>query len=176
MTKYDEQFKLKVVRQYLSKQSSFRTIGDEHGVDHTAVKRWVASYRSHGEVGLQRKGANYDAVFKLGVLERMRAEYWSQGRAAAEFDIRSAAHIGKWARQYDEGGINALMPRRGQRKSMTTERQPTDADDFNPDVDTRTIEQLRKENEYLLAENAYLKKLDALIQQKRAAAQKKRGS
>lgn len=41
--------------------------------------------------------------------------------------------------------------------------------------DTRTLEQLRKENEYLRAEVAYLKKLKALRQAKEQAAQKKRG-
>jgi transposase len=40
--------------------------------------------------------------------------------------------------------------------------------------DTRTLEELRKENEYLRAEVAYLKKLDALVRAQRLAAPKKR--
>jgi transposase len=39
----------------------------------------------------------------------------------------------------------------------------------------RTLEQLRKENEYLRTEVAYLKKLNALVQAKKQVAQKKRG-
>jgi transposase len=42
-----------------------------------------------------------------------------------------------------------------------------------PPADTRTLEELRKENEYLRAEVAYLKKLDALVRAKQQAAQKK---
>ena len=40
--------------------------------------------------------------------------------------------------------------------------------------DARTLQALRKENEYLRAEVAYLKKLDALVRANRQAAQKKR--
>ncbi len=177
MAKYDEQFKLRIVRLYLNGPAGAKVIGRKHGLGHSTIERWVARYREHGRTGLRRKGASYDAAFKLEVLERMRSELWSQSHAAAVFNIRSAAHIGKWARQYDRGGINALVPHRGRTKFMTKKpstaviiEEPTERDD------TRTIAQLRKQNEYLLAENAYLKKLDALIQQKRAAAQKKRGS
>jgi transposase len=40
--------------------------------------------------------------------------------------------------------------------------------------DTRTLEELRKENEYLRVEVAYLKKLNALVRANRQAAQKRR--
>jgi transposase len=40
--------------------------------------------------------------------------------------------------------------------------------------DARTLQTLRKENEYLRAEVAYLKKLDALVRANRQAAQRKR--
>ena len=40
--------------------------------------------------------------------------------------------------------------------------------------DTRTLQSLRKENEYLRAEVAYLKKLDALVRANRQAAQRRR--
>lgn len=43
-----------------------------------------------------------------------------------------------------------------------------------PVPDTRTQEDLRKENEYLRAEVAYLKKLDALVRAKKQAVPTKR--
>lgn len=168
MAKYDEQFKLDVVRRYLCGCGSW-TVAREFELDVSTVKRWVLQYKTHGLAGLQRKGASYDAAFKMQVLKRMWEEGWSQARTAAIFDIRSAAHIGKWARQYHAEGIDALE-----------RRQPMPYDPpkpLDPDAeDQRSLEQLRKENEYLRAENAYLKKLDALIQQKRATARKKRKS
>ena len=169
--KYDEQFKFKLVQRYLS-GTGFKTVANEHGVRHSMVDRWVAQYRVHGMSGLTRKGTSYDAAFKLQVLKRMWDECWSQARTAAIFDIRSPAHIGKWARQYDAEGVDALMRRRRPRPMTTEPPKPVD-----PRIeDTQTLAQLRRENEYLRAENAYLKKLDALIQQKQADARKKRKS
>lgn len=172
MSKYDEQFKLKVVLDYLSERGGSRTVGFIHGVDASTVRKWVASYRIHGSMGLRRKGASYDVAFKLSVLERMRRDALSVRQTAALFDIRCAQHIVKWARQYDSGGLDALTARRGRPTTMTT-KPPKPVD--QPTEDERTLAQLRRENEYLRAENAYLKKLDALIQQKRVA-QKKRKS
>ena len=43
-----------------------------------------------------------------------------------------------------------------------------------PPADSRSLEDLRKENEYLRAEVAYLKKLKALLQAKEQAALRKR--
>ncbi|VFR93269.1 Mobile element protein [plant metagenome] len=134
----------------------------------------MSSYQAHGLSGLRRKGASYDAAFKLKVLKRMWREHWSQAQTAAAFDIRCAAHIGKWVRQYDSGGIDALQPRRkGRPKSMSN--KPTKPDVALAELSDKQI--IARQNQELIdlrAEVAYLKKLDALIQEKRAAAQKKR--
>lgn len=97
MAKYDERFKLNVVKEYLSGLDGAQAVGARHGLDHATVRRWVSCYRAHGVLGLRRKGASYDAAFKLKVLKRMWCEHWSQAQTAAAFDIRCAAHIGKWA-------------------------------------------------------------------------------
>jgi transposase len=41
-------------------------------------------------------------------------------------------------------------------------------------TETKTLQELQRENEYLRAEVAYLKKLDALVRVKQQAAQTKR--
>lgn len=174
MAKYDERFKLKVVRQYLSGSAGVRAIAARHELDHATVRRWVSSYRAHGLSGLRRKSASYDAAFKLKVLRRMWREQWSHAQTAAAFDIRCAAHIGKWARQYHAGGIDALQPlRKGRPKTMSP--KPPKPNVAVTELDDKQI--IARQNQELIelrAEVAYLKKLDALIQEKRAAAQKKR--
>ena len=176
MSKYDEQFKIKAVLDYLSGLlGGFRTVADAHGIDFPTLRKWVAGYQTHGALGLRRKGASYTAAFKLSVLKRMQRETLSLRETAALFDIRCATHISKWKLQYDVGGLDALTSRRGRPKNMPT-KPPSlkpPRPEKNPAADERTLAQLRQENEYLRAENAYLKKLDALIQQKRTAAQKK---
>ena len=175
MAKYDEGFKLEVVRQYLSGSGGCKSIAARHGLDHAAVRRWVNGYRAHGMSGLRRKSSSYDAEFKLKVLKRMWREQWSLAQTAVAFDIRCAGHIGKWARQYHAGGIDALRPLpKGRPKTMST--KPAKPDVPVTELDDKQI--IARQNQELIelrAEVAYLKKLDALIQEKkRAAAQKKR--
>src|SRR3546814_11708484 len=120
MAKYDERFKLKVVRQYLSGLSGAQSLAQDHGISPSQLKRWVSVYKQHGLEGLRRKGASYDAAFKLQVIHRLQIEHWSLEQTATFFDIRCAAHIGKWERQYHAGGIQALERRRGRSRLMTT--------------------------------------------------------
>jgi transposase len=174
MAKYDERFKVKVVKDYLSGSLGFRALAAVHGLRHGTVERWVNGYREHGALGLRRKGASYDEAFKLKVLKRMWQKHWTQAKTAAVFDIRSAAHIGKWARQYDEGGIDALRSRRKGPRMTTSNKPPKPTSSVAELDDKQIIARQNKELILLRAEVAYLKKLDALIQEKRAAAQKKR--
>lgn len=174
MSKYDEQFKLKVVKQYLAGQAGFKRVAQQHGLNHAMVRRWVSVYRLHGKKALRKKSTHYSAQFKLSVLQHMWRNKLSFNQTAAVFDIRSWANVGIWERQYHGGGLDALAPRpRGRVKKMP-QSPPSKPVELTPD-DQRTREQLLKENEYLRAELAYLKKLDALIQaEKRKAQLKKR--
>lgn len=75
MAKYDGQFKLKVVLDYLSgRVGGYKAVARKHGIDGGTVQLWTDSYRLHGALGLRPKGASYDAAFKLSVLEQMQRE------------------------------------------------------------------------------------------------------
>lgn len=173
MTKYSEQLKLKVVKQYLAGVAGAGVLAQRHGVGRSVLQRWVAAYEQHGRDGLRKKCSQYDADFRMSVLTHMWQEDLSYQQVAAVFDIRSPGCIPKWERQYHDGGIDALAPRpRGRRKTMTHPAPEKPTEESVPDE--RTREQLLKENEYLRAEVAYLKKLDALLQAKKQGAQKKK--
>jgi len=173
MTRYDADFKLQLVERYLSsKDSGFKRLSKEYGIAPGTLQRWVASYQQHGAEGVNKKSTQYSAEFKLSVLQCMWEEELSYRQVAAQFNIRGGSILGMWERQYHEGGLDALRPKpRGRPKKMTMPESPTPAP--APQTDTRTLEDLRKENEYLRAEVAYLKKLDALVRAKQQAAQKK---
>jgi transposase len=174
MARHGESFKLEVVQRYLSESAGARTLASQYGLDHATVRRWVESYRQHGEEGLRKKSSRYDAQFKLAVLRRMWQEELSRRQVAALFDLRGGhGVVSTWERQYHEGGVDALKPKpRGRPKRMTAPKPPKPLPPHTDDA--RTLEALRKENEYLRAEVAYLKKLDALVRANRQAAQKKR--
>src|SRR3546814_6206637 len=109
----------------------------DQGRSPSQCKRWVSVYKQHGLEGLRRKGASYDAAFKLQVIHRLQIEHWSLEQTATFFDIRCAAHIGKWERQYHAGGIQALEPRRGRSRIMTTKPNPPPE---TMDQEQRTLE------------------------------------
>lgn len=169
MAKYDEKFKLKVVREALRGACGVEAIASRRGLDYSMVRRWVDSFRQHGRAGLAKKHTRYDARFKQVVLERMRREGLSGRQAAAMFGIRSPGAIGLWQRQYDQGGLGALAPASERRPRMAP-KKPTAP---KPDEEL-TREELLDALADSRAEIAYLKKLEALIQEKKAAAQKKR--
>lgn len=165
MTKYDERFKLDAVKQYASGSCSYREVASAWGIEQSQLRRWVASYREHGQAGLTKKFSHYGAQFKLEVLERIRRDALSDRQAAALYDIRSVGDIGKWRRQYDVGGLGALEPKRRGRSPTMPHKRPA-----APVPEDMSVEQLRKELAYLRAENDYLKKLKALIDAERTEA------
>lgn len=172
MAKYDEQFKLSIVEQYLSGALSYQALADLHGLLASAIKKWVAQFLAHGAAGLRKKHTRYSADFKLSVLKYLHEHGLSYMQTAVKFDIRSIGDIGKWHRQYDNGGFDALRSaRQGRIKKMPDKPDPTK---HVASANTRTLQEIVDENEYLRMENAYLKKLDALIQEKKLAARKKR--
>lgn len=164
MTKYDEQFKLKAVKHYVSGKLSYREVAGLHGIEHSMLRRWVSSYEQHGAAGLAKKFSHYDAAFKQGVLERIDRDGLSDRQAAALYDIRHAGSIGIWRAQYDAGGVGALASQPRRRRTMPHKYPPA------PVSKDMTVEQMQEELAYLRAENDYLKKLKALIQAERTEA------
>lgn len=173
MAKYDVQFKVKLVKEYLSGNSGYRLIADTYRVDISQLRYWVASYQHHGVSGLEDKRATYSAEFKQQVLQHIEWEGLSDRQAAALYDIRSIGTIGKWRRAYNTSEPGALRPpHKGEIQMQMPKKHLPKAP--APD-ETRTQQELLDELAYLRAENAYLKKLGALIEAKQAAAlQKKR--
>ena len=174
MARYDEGFKRQVVQDYLAGVGGYRALGAKYGIDQAIVRLWVDNYRQHGDAGLRRKSSRYSAQFKLSVLQQMWQEELSYRQVVTLFDLRGGTGvISGWERLYHEGGLEALHPKpRGRPKKMKTHHSPEPSTQQSPE--TRTVEDLRKENEYLRAEVAYLKKLDALVRAKKLAAQPKR--
>ena len=164
MAKYDERFKLDAVQRYLSGLKGYEEVARDCGIDYSMLRRWVASYKLHGSMGLRSRYTRYTAQFKLDVLRRIRRDGLSDRQAVAIYNLGDAGVIGRWRSQYDEGGVGALEPRRRGRPAMPHKHPPELA------PKDMTEKQLREEVAYLRAELDYLKKLDALIQAERTEA------
>ncbi|MBB5404407.1 helix-turn-helix domain-containing protein [Paraburkholderia youngii] len=112
MAKHDKRFKLKLIKTYLRGGIGLPVLAARHGIDYSMLRRWVDAYRLHGDAALCPKRSQYGVHFRLKVLRRMSRDGLSLREVTALYDIRDPARVSQWARLYDEGGIDALMPRR----------------------------------------------------------------
>lgn len=175
MAKYDEGFKLKVVKHYLAGGGGFQQVSKVYGLDRATVRRWVDHYQLHGQTGLVRKYCLYSAAFKMKVLKRMWRQHLSCHQTAVLFNLRSGSVVSSWERLYYAGGEEALVSKpRGRPPRMSTP-PPSPSKPTSPALDdTRSREELLEELKELRAEVDYLKKVEALIQTQASAVLKKR--
>lgn len=59
MAKYSKEFKMKVVKEYLETNISYKSLSEKYKLSHREiVKRWVNAYKSQGYEGLKVKRKN----------------------------------------------------------------------------------------------------------------------
>lgn len=70
--KYSDEFKLKVVLEYLSGTAGgFKLVAKKYGLDDAMLRRWVLWYNDHGAEGLQPVSGSYTGEFRVHVVEYM---------------------------------------------------------------------------------------------------------
>ncbi len=168
--KYDINFKLEVIAYYQQGHSAVAT-ANRFNTDDKSVAKWVNQYQTGSITAIKPKTgkAIYTSDFKLQVLTTMAGEGLSQSQAALRFNISSPALLSVWRTAYARHGMLGLTTKV---KGRPTVKHPYLTD--KPDHE-KSIEEIKRENEYLRAENAYLKKLDDLLKE-RKATQTKQGS
>jgi transposase len=172
MAKHTEEFKYRVVQEYLSGPMGYLALGKKYDLQHSTVKRWVDWYQTHGLAGLAKKFTHYSAEFKLSVLRHVWDNALSYSQAATHFNIRNPGVLAQWVRLYRHGGLDALEPRRkGRPPTMPT---PSKKPSPNQEPAVQSHEALLEELNYLRLENAYLKKLQALVQAKEKLARERK--
>jgi transposase len=161
--KYDYRFRLQCVEAVVKNNIPARVVAAEKGVTDSNIRLWVGFYRLYGKDGLKgRKYQNYDASFKLKVVQTIAKEFLSLKTACARFNIPSEATIVKWKKDYEsEGAIGLNNKPKGCPPKMKPPIKPKAKKSSKP---LTREDELLKELEYLRAENALLKKLQALVQ------------
>jgi transposase len=161
MARYSDEKKVAAARDYCSGQLGLRQVAQRHGLNVASLRFWAAAYRVHGARGVLTKDRKfYSAAFKLSVLQRIHSEKLSCRQAAALFDIRRRDMIAVWQRAYEIGGVAALHPPTGARRTAMAKQSRAGADKLQDE--RRTRKQLLDELHQLRMENAYLKQLKAL--------------
>ncbi|MEN9863654.1 MAG: hypothetical protein RLZZ601_1418, partial [Pseudomonadota bacterium] len=98
MSKYSKEFKLEVIKYYLSGKGGFKAVGDRYGVKHTYIQRWVHAYKAHGQKSLTKTYTHYPDTFTVSVLQSMQQDQLSINQAAARFNVPAPSTISLWQR------------------------------------------------------------------------------
>lgn len=160
-SKYDLEFKLKLVKEVLVKKKGIDTAALEVAIWPGLLRKWVNFYELYGEAGLVRQTNRlYDISFKVGVLEVIEEQGLSLKEAARRFNIAAESSILNWQRLYRKNGILGLENKARGRPPNMEKPEKKKKKDAKP---LTREEQLLRELAYLRTENAYLKKLEALV-------------
>lgn len=166
MSKYSEEFKLKIVNEYLKGNISYRSIAKKYNIAETPIYSWVRKYERFGKEGLRRNRIIYDGNFKLNVVEYMHKNNLSCTETAIHFKLAGATLVSNWERiYYEEGPQGLFTQRRGRKLNMGKNKKK---------LSKEIEEDLIAENQRLRMEVAYLKKLQALVQQRNNQQNKKK--
>ena len=155
MSKYSNEFKLKVVNAYLLGEGGAGTIANKYNVARTCVQQWVAQYELTGS--FTKPTRHFSGEFKLKVLNYQQEHHLSDLQTALIFGITNQGTICAWRKKYITGGKEALFQKQGRRSKMPKKSL----------IPNKPREEWTKDEElaYLRMENEYLKKLNALIQE-----------
>jgi transposase len=166
VSKYSAEFKVGIAKACLRGEESPRAMAAKHRISQSKLRHWVKRYEAHGAGCFSRKWRYFSAEFKLTVLQRRWADKLSFNETAAIFNIGQPLRVSRWERAYEQGGVEALKPRKIGRPKIVNDPKDKPPPE-RPDTE-RSQEELIAELNQLRMENAYLKKLDALVRARQA--------
>ena len=159
--KYSREFKLKLVEEYLSGQSTVNEICYKYGMlSHSVVEKWINKYNN----GIEFKDYNpkrgiYTMKSRKTTLEE-RAEIVkyvltndNDYKGAAEKYCVPYANVYQWVMKYNKSGEAGLSDNRGRPSSKKSTQELSEVE--KKDIE---IEKLKRKLEYLELENRVLKK------------------
>lgn len=163
MSKYSEEFKIMVVKEYQEGKLGYRLLAQKYGIkSHQQVNKWVKVFEKFGVEGLKGKKNKeiYPFQFKLDVLGFMKKTGASEIETALQFGLNNPSLIASWKKAYLEGSIKALERPKG-RPSMSHKDKRARNKNKNKEKELTYQQKLERENELLRLEVEYLKKLRA---------------
>ena len=164
MSKYNTEFKMKVVKEYLEGNVSYKDLAKKYSIpDKSNIRRWVNVYESQGYDGLKvsRTNNNYSLDFKLNVVNLYLTGEMSYQSLANELKINNPSTIARWVKEFREEGIGGLKPKkRGRPSNMPSTDKSKNLTNKSKQTkkELSEIEKLREENYYLQMEVDILKK------------------
>ncbi|QCT75132.1 IS3 family transposase [Macrococcoides canis] len=155
MAKYDLEFKLKIVIEYINGTGGFSVVGKRNGISRSMVRDWYRAYSAFGIEGLERKRSKnkYSLEDKIVILRWMKENNASLSITSTKFRINNPSLISSWVNAYNKHGIDGLSEKKKGSPSMKKKKINNGNSDY--------VKKIEHENELLRAELAYIKKLKA---------------
>ena len=155
MSKYSEEFKLSVVKAYLTGQGGVEALAKKYKVPKSCIQQWVAQYKINGF--FTKPTRHFSGDFKLKVLNYQQEHHLSDPETALFFGITNQGTVCAWRKKYITGGREALFQKQGRLSKMPKKSL----------IPNKPREEWTKDEElaYLRMENDFLKKYLALVQE-----------
>ena len=164
MAKYRTELKMKVVKEYLESNTSYKTLSDKYRIPNKSIIiTWVNTYKTQGYEGLKvkRKNTKYPLEFKLNVVNLYLTGEMSYQSLANELKINNPSMIARWVKEFREEGIEGLKAKkRGRPSNMPNTDKNKDLKNKSNKTkkELSELEKLREDNYYLKMEVEILKK------------------
>ncbi len=182
MAKYGTEFKMRIVKEYLKGNISFKNLAKKYNISHhEIVKRWVNTYKSQGYEGLKvkRQNTQYTLEFKLNVVNLYLTGEMSYQSLANELKMNNPSMIARWVMDFRKKGIEGLKskkkgrpskmsktPKKSKDTKIESSAQLTNEEDnyLNEAQLKEKIKKLEEKNYWLQLENDAIKKKIELSQ------------
>ena len=176
MAKYGAEFNIKVVKEYLETNKSYKNLTYKYSIPNKGIIiRWVNAYKpqSYGGLKIRRENTQYTLEIKLNVANSYLTGEMSYQSLANELKINNPSMIAKWVIDFRQKGIEGLKskkrgrpskmsksPKKSKDTKIESSAQLTNEEDnsLNEAQLKEKIKKLEEQNYWLQLENDALKK------------------
>ena len=176
MAKYSTEFKIKLVKEYLESNISYKSLSDKYCIpSEKVIKTWVNTYKTQGYEGLKvkRENTQYTLEFKLNVVNLYLTGEMSYQSLANELKINNPSMITRWVNDFRKKGVEGLSSKKRGRsskmskspKKLKNTKVESSANITNSENESLTqaqlkekIKKLEEKNYWLQLENDAIKK------------------
>lgn len=177
MAKYNFEFKMKIVAEYLSGTIGMDRLAKKYGFEsNNLIRRWIHAYKTLGVEGLKRsrKNNSYSVDFKLKTITMYETSEKSYQSVANELGLNNPSLITRWCKEYREGGITGLSQQQGRpplskkdkKEKTQTNKSSNPLEISDLEKANNRIKELEHELKMQKIKNEYLELLRSLRQEK----------
>ena len=178
MPKYTKEFKIKLVMEYLSGESSGgrMMVAKKYDIPEGTLQKWIIKYQSGGFDNLSKKQNQdkFTSEFKLSVIQYRQINNATLRDPAEHFNLVNESMVYIWDKAYQEHSLSGLEDKRGRpKKDMTKSNKKSKLNNPINETEREELIRLREENRLLKMKIVYEKKLQALLMEEESEARKR---